>query len=85
MLKTVEGIYRQGRIELSETPTDVGEQARVLITFLTPGDIDLSARGLEVNQARELRERLAPFAEEWDSPEMAEYDDYPASRNSASR
>ena len=33
MLKTVEGIYRAGRIELAETPDDVRE-ARVLVTFV---------------------------------------------------
>lgn len=86
MLKTVEGVYRQGRVELAETPPDIGESARVLVTFLAPGEIDLQARGVDPKQAAELRDRLAPFAAEWDSPEMAEYDDYAASRgNSASR
>jgi hypothetical protein len=33
MLTTVEGIYRQGRIELDELPPDA-EGARVLVTFL---------------------------------------------------
>lgn len=34
MLTTVEGIFRDGRIELREPPPDV-EGARVLVTFLT--------------------------------------------------
>ncbi len=33
MLKTVEGIFKQGRVELLETPELNGE-ARVLVTFL---------------------------------------------------
>jgi len=32
--KTVEGIYRDGKVELLETPGDL-EDARVLVTFLT--------------------------------------------------
>jgi hypothetical protein len=33
MVTTVEGIFRDGRIELREAPPDVGE-ARVIVTFL---------------------------------------------------
>jgi hypothetical protein len=33
MLNTVEGIYRNGKIELAETPAEVTE-ARVIVTFL---------------------------------------------------
>lgn len=36
MLNTVEGIYRNGKIELAETPTEITE-AHVLVTFLTSG------------------------------------------------
>jgi hypothetical protein len=34
--KTVEGIYRDGKIELLETPDDVDE-ARVIVTFCRMG------------------------------------------------
>jgi hypothetical protein len=34
MLQAVEGIYRNGTIELLETPTNINE-SRVLITFLS--------------------------------------------------
>ncbi len=40
MLKTVEGIYQNGQIELSELPQDVGGSAKVLVTFLGPGKLD---------------------------------------------
>ena len=33
MLKSVEGIYQNGRIELTELPEDV-QEARVIVTFL---------------------------------------------------
>lgn len=40
MLKTVEGIYRNGQIELSELPQGVSDSAQVLVTFLDPGKLD---------------------------------------------
>ncbi|MGA9772539.1 MAG: hypothetical protein WBV94_26130 [Blastocatellia bacterium] len=73
MLKSVEGIYRDGKIELSELPDDIGE-ARVIVTFLPEGRVDLRARGIDENQAAELRARLQTFAEDWESPEMEAYD-----------
>lgn len=76
MLKTVEGIYRDGKVELMEVPKDVHDETRVLVTFLEPRGIDLRARGIDEAHATELRARLATFTEDWDSPEMAMYDDY---------
>ena len=40
MLKTVEGIYRDGRIELVNLPENVGDRSSVLITFLDAGIVD---------------------------------------------
>lgn len=40
MLKTVEGIYRDGQIELTELPQNVSDRTQVLITFLDPTQID---------------------------------------------
>jgi len=37
MLKSVRGVYRNGRVELLETPEDIGE-AEVIVTFL-PGPV----------------------------------------------
>jgi hypothetical protein len=74
MLKTVEGIYRDGKVELLETPEAIHE-ARVIVTFLpTAGPVDLRARGIDEAHAAELRERLKPFAEDWDRPDMDAYD-----------
>ncbi|AFZ11877.1 hypothetical protein Cri9333_0962 [Crinalium epipsammum PCC 9333] len=35
MLKTVKGIYRNGKIELNEVPENIAEQTPVIITFIT--------------------------------------------------
>jgi hypothetical protein len=72
MLKSVEGIYHDGKVELLETPTGVS-QARVIVTFL-PGR-DLRACGINETAAADLRWRLQAFAEDWDSPAMDVYDD----------
>ena len=51
MLKTVEGIYRSGRVELAEEPSEVLEETRVLVTFLENHGIPLAARGIGESQA----------------------------------
>jgi hypothetical protein len=81
MLTTVEGIFRDGKIELAETPADVVEDTPVIVTFLTNSflaghTVDLETRGIARRQALVLRERLASFAEDWNSPEMDMYDHY---------
>ena len=37
MPTTIEGVYHNEKIELSETPRDVCEGTRVIVTFLPPG------------------------------------------------
>ena len=76
MSTTIEGTYRNGKIELSETPSDVCEGTRVVVTFLTPGSVNLREHGIDKTQAAEMRARLASFAEDWESPEMNVYDNY---------
>ena len=73
-LPTVEGTYENGTVKLTGTPPSI-ESAKVLVTFLV-GDsaVDLAARGIAPAQAAELRARLAPFAEDWNRPEMDAYD-----------
>lgn len=73
MSKTVEGIYRNGKVELLESPPGVTE-ARVVVTFLTEGDNTLEGRGIDEEQAADLRARLLTFAEDWERPEMEAYD-----------
>jgi len=76
MLKSVEGVYRNGKIELTELPGEVRDDTRVIVTFLETSDINLQERGIDKAQAAELRAQLGSFAEEWDSPDMALYDNY---------
>jgi len=78
MLKSVQGVYRNGKIELVEQPSNIFDETHVIVTFLEPGLIDLRRRGITEEQAAELRARLATFAEDWDTPEMSIYDNYDA-------
>lgn len=80
MLTAIQGIYRDGKIQLTETPRNVSDNTPVIVTFLTPGKIDLSVRGIDEAQAADLRVRLTAFAAEWDSPEMDVYDNYDAAK-----
>lgn len=75
MHKAIEGIYRNGKVELLESPPSSGE-SRVLVTFL-PGNrhVNLRQAGMDENQATDLRGRLQAFAEDWGRPEMDVYDD----------
>ena len=43
--------------------------------------IDLRERGIDKAQAANLRERLATFAEDWESPEMSIYDNSDAAKS----
>jgi hypothetical protein len=86
MLQTIEGIYRNGKVELLEAPS-ASEGVRVIVTFLdapaelnNPTDesvssIDLVRRGISSEQALDLRSRLQSFAEDWERPEMDVYDE----------
>jgi len=80
MLKSIEGVYRKGKIELTEPPVDVRDETRVIVTFLEPRSVNLSARGIDETRAAELRARLATFAEDWEAPEMSMYDDYDSAK-----
>lgn len=75
MLKTVEGIYRNGKVELLEKPEEQ-EGARVFVTFLPRhGPIDLKEIGVSKEEAADLRWRFGAIAEDWDRPEMDVYDE----------
>jgi len=70
---TIEGTYKNGKIILTETPTQVSE-SKVLVTFLEIKEINLSERGIGKNQAAELKTRFSSIAEDWNRPEMDVYD-----------
>lgn len=81
MLNSIEGIYRKGKVELAEVPSNIDDDTRAIVTFLKSGSIDLRKRGIDEAQAADLRSRLSTFAEDWNSPEMDIYDDYNATRS----
>lgn len=77
---TVEGIYKNGKIELLETVSEV-KQSKVLVTFLDNNDIDLKTLGIEREEANELREKFASF-EDWNDPALDIYNDYDNAKSS---
>jgi hypothetical protein len=82
MLTSIEGVYRNGHVELTERSNDVREGARVIVTFIESSAIDLAAQGIDPAQAEILRTNLTTFSEDWNSPEMSIYDDYDAAKAS---
>jgi hypothetical protein len=78
MLTSVEGFYRNGRVELSENPKDVSDGDFVIVTFVRSNGINLASRGIDKEQASAIRSSLATFADDWDSAEMSIYDNYDA-------
>ncbi len=73
MLRSFEGVYRQGRVELLESPPSDSE-GKVIVTFLNGNAVNLAERGIDEQQALDLRHRLQAFANDWDRPEMDVYD-----------
>ncbi|MEQ8754285.1 MAG: hypothetical protein RID09_12295 [Coleofasciculus sp. G1-WW12-02] len=55
MLRTVEGVYQNGQIQLTELPPDVSDRAQVLVTFIEAGKIN-------PEQLRQLIEQLETIA-----------------------
>jgi hypothetical protein len=45
MLVSVEGVYRNGRVELTESPNNVPEGACVIVTFVSSIDILTAVNG----------------------------------------
>ena len=80
MLISVEGIYRNGHIELIESPDNMPEGTYAIVTFVKANEIDLASQGIDQTQAEILRASLATFSDDWDSPEMTMYDNYDAAK-----
>ncbi|PIG91392.1 hypothetical protein CSQ79_21730 [Gloeocapsopsis sp. IPPAS B-1203] len=76
MLVSVEGIYHNGCVEITEDPSNIPEGTRVIVTFVGSNEIDLESQGIDREHAKVLKANLAPFSDDWDSPEMSIYDNY---------
>jgi hypothetical protein len=77
MVKSVEGVYRHGKVELIE-PLAEAEGSRVIVTWISPAPpVELRQRDIGEPQAANLRRRLAPFTGDWGRPEMDAYDELP--------
>jgi hypothetical protein len=79
MIQSVEGVFRNGKVELLELPVNVSE-ARVIVTFL-PETIEPSGEPLfSPEEVADLRGKLEAWEEDWSAPGMEAYDDYEARR-----
>lgn len=76
MMKTVEGVYHDGKVQLLEALVRMRDDVPVMVTFLDDaGGIDLRERGIDLPHAADLRARLAPFLDDWEDPDMDVYDE----------
>ncbi|NJL36319.1 MAG: hypothetical protein HC899_05810 [Leptolyngbyaceae cyanobacterium SM1_4_3] len=55
IIAKVEGIYRNGQVELIEQPLDIREGARVIVAFVESDEIDLASQGIDKVKAKILR------------------------------
>jgi hypothetical protein len=75
VLSSVEGIYRNGKVEILG-PSDFAEGSRVIVTLVPKdGPIDLRSVGIDEQLAGEIRDRFASFTEDWDRADMDVYND----------
>jgi hypothetical protein len=56
-LLTIEGIYKDGKVELAERPDNVDEAARVLVTFLPPNGSREKTMALDGQHRETLRQQ----------------------------
>jgi len=75
---TVEGVYKNGKIELLES-VSADDQSKILVTFLGNSDVSLSSLRIDETEAAELRDQLRTF-EDWNDPELDVYNDYDNAR-----
>jgi hypothetical protein len=76
VITSIQGIFRNGKVELLEPPPSSISESQVVITFLPKAHpVNLSERGIDPKQAGELRARLRAITEDWERPEMDLYDE----------
>ncbi|MBI4547215.1 MAG: hypothetical protein HY707_04490 [Ignavibacteriae bacterium] len=80
MLTSIQGIYRNGKIELVEMPPHLHGETQVIVTFLSPKALNLRDYGIDEAQASKLRDQLTSFTAGWNNSEMDAYDNYDAAK-----
>lgn len=73
MLKSIEGIYDHGQIELSEAPQGVS-RSRVIVTFLPIDESTPQPPSFTARELADLSGKLAAWDEDWNAPGMEAYD-----------
>ena len=79
MIQTVEGVFRNGKVELLETPPNIPE-SRVIVTFLPPVTGPGGGPSYTPDEIADLRGKLAAWDQDWNAPGMEAYDDYETRR-----
>ena len=79
MIQTVEGIFRNGKVELLAEPVDV-QESRVIVTFLPQRKGPEGGPSFTSEEVADLRGKLAAWEEDWNAPGMEAYDDYETQR-----
>ena len=79
MIQTVEGVFRNGKVELLQAPENIHE-ARVIVTFLPDHIGSEGAPTFTPEELADLRGKLAAWEEDWNAPGMEAYDDYETRR-----
>jgi hypothetical protein len=72
MLKSLEGIYRDGKVELLGKPP-ARREARVIVMFLSGPRSQSKPPKLSRKEAAELRARLAAWEQDWNAPGLEAY------------
>jgi hypothetical protein len=55
MLRTIEGFYQDGQVQLDELPQEMSDRTQVLVTFLESGKVD-------PNKLRQLIDQMETIA-----------------------
>jgi hypothetical protein len=79
MIQSVEGVFRNGKVELLEEPANICE-ARVIVTFLPDAIGPAGGPCFSHEEVDDLRGKLAAWEVDWNAPGMEAYDDYETRR-----
>ena len=79
MLKAIEGVFQDGKVEFLEPVAEL-DGTRVVVTFLPDisrgaAPASLGSSPYDKEHAAALRAKLSTFIEDWDRPEMDIYND----------